>query len=65
MPMHAMFNNELQDTYMRQTKLRQVKRGGDLQLAGEIVEYSQINKQSTTVLRNILLQPNQSEVAIC
>ena len=44
MPMHAMFNNELQDTYMRQTKLRQVKRGGDLQLAGEIVEYSQLNK---------------------
>ncbi len=44
MPMHAMFNNELQDVYMRQTKLRQVKRGGDLQLSGEIVEYSQINK---------------------
>ena len=44
MPMHAMFNNELQDTYMRQTKLRQVRRGGDLQLSGEIVEYSQINK---------------------
>lgn len=44
MPMHAMFNNELQDAYMRQTKLRQVRRGGDLQLAGEIVEYSQINK---------------------
>ena len=44
MPMHAMFNNELQDAYMRQTKLRQVKRGGDLQLSGEIVEYSQINK---------------------
>ena len=42
--MHAMFNNELQDVYMRQTKLRQVKRGGDLQLSGEIVEYSQINK---------------------
>ena len=43
-PMHSMFNNELQDTYARQTKLRQVKRNGDLQLAGEIVEYSQINK---------------------
>ena len=25
MPMHSMFNNELQDTYARQTKLRQVK----------------------------------------
>ncbi len=44
MPMHAMFNNQLQDTYMRQTKLQQVKRNGDLQLSGEIVEYSQINK---------------------
>ena len=44
MPMHAMFNNQLQDTYMKQTKLRQVKRNGDLQLSGEIVEYSQINK---------------------
>ena len=31
-PMHAMFNNELQDIYSRQTKLRQVRRNGDLQL---------------------------------
>ncbi|MBP5628535.1 MAG: LptE family protein [Bacteroidaceae bacterium] len=43
-PMHSMFNNELSDIYARQTKLRQVKRQGDLQLAGEIVEYSQFNK---------------------
>ena len=43
-PMHAMFNNELTDVYARQTKLQQVKRQGDLQLAGEIVEYSQFNK---------------------
>lgn len=43
-PMHALFNNELQDIYMRQTKLRQVKRNGDLQLSGEITEYSQFNK---------------------
>lgn len=43
-PMHAMFNNELTDTYARQTKLQQVKRNGDLQLSGEIVEYSQFNK---------------------
>ena len=43
-PMHAMFNNELTDTYARQTKLQQVKRHGDLQLSGEIVEYSQFNK---------------------
>jgi len=43
-PMHAMFNNELQDIYSRQTKLKQVKRNGDLQLSGEIVDYSQYNK---------------------
>jgi len=43
-PMHSMFNNELSDIFARQTKLTQVKRNGDLQLAGEIVEYSQFNK---------------------
>lgn len=43
-PMHSMFNNELSDVYARQTKLMQVKRNGDLQLSGEIVEYSQYNK---------------------
>ena len=43
-PMHSMFNNELSDVYSRQTKLRQVKRNGDLQLSGEITEYSQYNK---------------------
>ena len=44
MPMHAMFNNELQDIYSRQTRLRQVPKDGDLQLSGEIVDYAQINK---------------------
>lgn len=43
-PMHSMFNNSLSDIYSRQTKLSQVKRNGDLQLSGEIVEYSQFNK---------------------
>lgn len=43
-PMHSMFNNSLSDIYSRQTKLSQVKRNGDLQLSGEIVEYSQYNK---------------------
>lgn len=43
-PMHAMFNNELQDIFARQTKLQQVRRNGDLSLAGEIVEYNQYNK---------------------
>lgn len=43
-PMQAIFNNELTDVYARQTKLLQVNRNGDLQLSGEIVEYSQYNK---------------------
>ena len=43
-PMHSMFNNQLQDIYNKQTRLRQVKRNGDLQLSGEIVEYAQFNK---------------------
>ena len=43
-PMHSMFNTALQDIYAQQTRLEQVKRNGDLQLAGEIVEYSQYNK---------------------
>lgn len=43
-PMRSMFNNELTDIFARQTKLQQVSRNGDLQLAGEITEYSQYNK---------------------
>lgn len=43
-PMRSMFNNELTDVYARQTKLQQVSRNGDLQLSGEITEYSQYNK---------------------
>ena len=43
-PMHSMFNYELADAYATQTKLNQVKRQGDLQLSGEIVEYNQFNK---------------------
>lgn len=43
-PMQAIFNNQLTDIYARQTKLRQVNRNGDLQISGEIVEYSQFNK---------------------
>ena len=43
-PMQAIFNNQLTDIYARQTKLQQVNRNGDLQLSGEIVEYSQFNK---------------------
>lgn len=43
-PMQAMFNNKLTDIFATQTKLRQVKRGGDLQLAGEITGFDQYNK---------------------
>ena len=43
-PMEAMFNNKLQDMFANQTRLKLVKRGGDLQVAGEIVSYDQFNK---------------------
>lgn len=43
-PMEAMFNNKLQDLYANQTRLRIVKRGGDLHIAGEITGYDQFNK---------------------
>lgn len=43
-PMAPMFNTSLSDIYNRQTKLRQVKRDGDLVLSGEILSYDQTNK---------------------
>lgn len=43
-PMEAIFNNKLQDLYASQTRLKLVKRDGDLQLAGEITGYDQYNK---------------------
>lgn len=43
-PMEAMINNKMQDKYANGTRLRMVKRNGDLQLAGEIVSYDQFNK---------------------
>lgn len=43
-PMEAMFNNKLQDLYANQTRLKLVKRGGDLHIAGEITGYDQFNK---------------------
>ena len=39
-----MLNNKLQDVYANQTRLRLVKRNGDIHLAGEIVSYDQYNK---------------------
>ena len=46
-PMEAMFNNKLQDKYVNQTRLKLVKRGGDLHIAGEITAYEQYNKGVT------------------
>jgi hypothetical protein len=42
--MAPMFNNSISDKYNSQTKLRQVKRDGDLMLSGEISSYDQTNK---------------------
>ena len=43
-PMESMFYNTISDAFAQKTKLTVLKRNGDLQLAGEIVEYSQTNK---------------------
>lgn len=43
-PMATMLNETLSDVFVQQTKLQQVPRGGDLQLAGEITAYDQFNK---------------------
>ena len=43
-PMAPMLNETISDVFIQQTKLIQVPRGGDLQLAGEIVSYDQFNK---------------------
>lgn len=43
-PMQSIFQNKLTDLYASQTKLRQVKKNGDLQLAGEITGFDQYNK---------------------
>lgn len=43
-PMGPMFNNKLKDEFANHTRLRQVKRNGDLIIQGEITQYSQRNK---------------------
>ena len=42
--MAAMFNEALSDMFVQQTKLEQVRQGGDLHLEGEITAYDQLNK---------------------
>ncbi len=43
-PMASMFNTQLQDIFAQQTRLQFVKRGGDLEISGEITAYDQYNK---------------------
>lgn len=43
-PMQSIFQNKLTDIFASQTRLRQVKRNGDLVLEGEIVGFDQFNK---------------------
>lgn len=43
-PMQGIFLNKLTDIYASQTRLKQVKRNGDLQLSGEITGFDQFNK---------------------
>lgn len=44
LPMQSIFQNKLTDIYANQTRLKQVKRNGDLQLSGEITAFDQYNK---------------------
>lgn len=43
-PMQSIFQNKLSDIYAHQTRLKQVKRNGDLVLQGEIIGFDQFNK---------------------
>lgn len=43
-PLATKFNEDLKDIFMRQTRLRQVKRNADLIIEGSIVGYNQFNQ---------------------
>jgi len=43
-PMAPLFNNALKDEFANHTKLKQVKRNGDMKIEGEITNYTQRNK---------------------
>lgn len=61
-PMENMFNTALQDIYMQQTRLKQVKRSGDLQLSGEITNYEAFNKELRMTVRvNFVNSSNPTE----
>lgn len=55
-PMTTMFNEELTDVFVQQTKLQQVQRGGNLELDGEIVAYDQFNKSISSSGYSSLVQ---------
>lgn len=43
-PLGITFNEQLLDIYMQQTRLNVIDTGGDMDISGEIIEYSQRNK---------------------
>lgn len=43
-PLAVLFNDKLQQKYINQTRLQQVKTNGDLQISGAIVGYSRSNQ---------------------
>ncbi len=43
-PLATVFNDELQNIYMTQTRLQVLPRGGDMMLSGEITGYEQLNQ---------------------
>lgn len=43
-PMEALFNTQLEDQFVGQTRLTLVKKNGDLKISGEITGYDQYNK---------------------
>ena len=55
-PMATMFNDELNNAFVQQTKLQQVQRGDDLELDGEIVAYDQFNKSISSSGYSSLVQ---------
>ena len=43
-PMQSIFQNKLTDIFAQQTRLKQVRKNGDMHLAGEITAFDQYNK---------------------
>lgn len=43
-PMQSIFQNKLTDIFAQQTRLKQVRKNGDMVLSGEIIAFDQYNK---------------------